>query len=87
MKNRVLAVLVAAALLVSASGSTLAAGKLGGASGADEFRSVCPALAGGKLGGASGADEFASSGPGGSESGEGSGMDRCDQSFLSSGSL
>lgn len=37
MKNTVIAVLVAGALALSAGGSTLAAGKLGGAGGMDEF--------------------------------------------------
>jgi hypothetical protein len=37
MKNAVAAILVAGALALSAGGSTLAAGKVGGAGGADEF--------------------------------------------------
>jgi hypothetical protein len=52
MNNRLLAVLVAGALLLSASGSTLAGGKLGGAGGADEFRRPHTELVqGGKIGG------------------------------------
>ncbi len=56
MKNGIAAVLVVGALL-STSGSTLAAGKLGGAGGMDEFE-LPPTSLVGKLGGAGGADEF-----------------------------
>ena len=50
MKGTAAAVLVAGALLLSAGGSALAAGKMGGASGIDEFRSAQPAV-GGEAGG------------------------------------
>jgi hypothetical protein len=56
MKNEIAAVLVVGVLL-STSGSSLAAGKLGGAGGADEFL-LPPSLLAGKLGGAGGMDEF-----------------------------
>jgi hypothetical protein len=58
IRNTVVAMLAAGILLLSASGVSLAAGKLGGASGADEFRSSLdgPMLAAGKLGDASGID-------------------------------
>lgn len=42
MKNSVIAVLVSGALALSAGGSTLAAGKMGGAGGADEFQITAP---------------------------------------------
>ncbi len=55
MKNQAMAVMVAATLLLTASGETMAAGKLGGVGGADEFL-FPPASHVGKLGGASGED-------------------------------
>jgi hypothetical protein len=50
MKRTLMAVMVAGILLLASSGSTLAAGKLGGAGGADEFRRPNPVMAGSKLG-------------------------------------
>ncbi len=52
MKNRALAILVAGVLLLSGTGSVAAAGKLGGAGGADEFRRPRSVqVHGGKVGG------------------------------------
>jgi hypothetical protein len=90
MKNVLIAVLVAGALALSASGSTLAAGKMGGsAGGIDAFTSVCPALTAGKIGGASGGiDGLRNLALVESEGGKlGGGMDRCDQSLPSLASL
>ena len=50
MKRTIVAVVVAGGLLLSAGGPALSAGKLGGASGIDEFRSAQPAV-GGEAGG------------------------------------
>ena len=51
-KSTAAAVLVAGALLLSAGGPALAAGKMGGAGGIDEFRSAPSAVAGGEASGA-----------------------------------
>jgi hypothetical protein len=89
MKNRVLTVLVASTLVLAASGSTLAAGKLGGASGMDQLRNVCPARTAGKMGGISGGiDRLSAPASVESEGGKvGGGMDRCDPSIFSLASL
>jgi hypothetical protein len=51
VKNRVIAVLVGMSLLVAATSTTFAAGKLGGSGGADEFRRPRAELVqGGKIG-------------------------------------
>jgi hypothetical protein len=90
MKNGLFAVLVASALALSASGSTLAAGKMGGISGGiDAFTSVCPAHTAGKVGGSTGAiDRLGNLASVESAGGKlGGGMDRCDQSILPAGSI
>jgi hypothetical protein len=51
MKSHVMALLVTGVLLLGASGPALAAGKLGGAGGADEFRTQRAVADGGKVGG------------------------------------
>ena len=51
MKRAIVAVLVAGALVLSAAQATLAAGKMGGASGFDRAPSTRLAMAGGKIGG------------------------------------
>jgi hypothetical protein len=89
MKNGLIAVLVAGALALSASGSTLAAGKMGGsAGGIDNLQTVCSAHTAGKMGGvAGGIDRLGNSPSIASESGKVSGLDRCAQSTLSLASL
>ena len=86
LKGTVLAVLVAGALLASASDSSLAAGSKATVGG-DKFRTSRPALAG-QLSGTSGIDRLGSFPSVERESGKvGGGMDRRDQSILSLGSL
>ncbi len=58
MKNRAMAVMVAATLLIAAGGESLAVGKLGGAGSGLEVAGGSGPVFVGKLGGASGADEF-----------------------------